>query len=211
MSAIVLAAVGLGCLLLGYLLYSRFIAAKIYCLDPAFKTPAHALEDGVDYVPTSKYVLWGHHFTSVAGAAPIIGPAIAAIWGWLPGFLWVILGTIFFAGVHDMGAVWASVRNRGQSVGAFTGDLVGKRARNFRGPGDRPTDLPAGGETAMALSGRSSGTLRFSLSGTVYSRYFTGGSLWTRSECPMDSHYVYLRCNCFDAAGVGSATTSGLY
>ena len=131
MSAILLAAVGLGCLLLGYLLYSRFIAAKIYCLDPAFKTPAHALEDGVDYVPTNKYVLWGHHFTSVAGAAPIIGPAIAAIWGWLPGFLWVILGTIFFAGVHDMGAVWASVRNRGQSVGAFTGELVGKRARNL--------------------------------------------------------------------------------
>jgi carbon starvation protein len=85
----------------------------------------------VDYVPTNKFVLWGHHFTSVAGAAPIIGPAIAIIWGWVPAFLWVIFGTIFFAGVHDFGAVWASVRNKARSIGSFTGDLVGKRAQSL--------------------------------------------------------------------------------
>src|SRR5690606_34295940 len=86
---------------------------------------------GVDFVPTNKYVLWGHHFTSVAGAAPIVGPAIAVIWGWAPAFAWVVLGTIFFAGVHDAGAIWASVRNKARSVGALTGDVVGKRARSI--------------------------------------------------------------------------------
>lgn len=129
MSAIVLLVLGLGGMAIGYFLYSRFIAQKIYQLDDSIPTPAHTMEDGVDFVPTNKYVLWGHHFTSVAGAAPIVGPAIAVIWGWLPAFLWVTFGTIFFAGVHDFGAIWASVRNRAKSVGALTGDVVGKRAR----------------------------------------------------------------------------------
>jgi len=116
---------------LGYFIYSKFIAEKIYRLDPDYRTPAHEFEDGVDFVPTNKFVLWGHHFTSVAGAAPIVGPAIAVIWGWAPAFMWVVCGTIFFAGVHDMGAIWASVRNRGRSVGSLTGDVVGKRARSI--------------------------------------------------------------------------------
>jgi carbon starvation protein len=130
MSAILLAVLGLAAFAVGYLVYSRFIAQRIYRLAPDYATPAHTLEDGVDYVPTNKFVLWGHHFTSVAGAAPIIGPAIAVIWGWVPAFLWVVLGTIFFAGVHDLGALWASVRNQGRSIGALTEDVVGKRARS---------------------------------------------------------------------------------
>ena len=129
MSAIILLLLGLGGMAAGYFVYSRFIASRIYKLDPNFRTPAHAFEDGIDFVPTNRYVLWGHHFTSVAGAAPIVGPAIAVIWGWLPAFLWVVLGTIFFAGVHDSGALWASVRNRAKSVGALTGEVVGRRAR----------------------------------------------------------------------------------
>jgi len=129
MSAIVLLLLGLGGMAAGYLFYSRFIATRIYKLDPDFRTPAHEFEDGVDFVPTNRFVLWGHHFTSVAGAAPIVGPAIAVIWGWLPAFLWVVFGTIFFAGVHDSGALWASVRNRAKSVGALTGEVVGRRAR----------------------------------------------------------------------------------
>ena len=129
MSAIILLLLGLGGMAAGYFIYSRFIASRIYKLDPNFRTPAHEYEDGVDFVPTNRYVLWGHHFTSVAGAAPIVGPAIAVIWGWLPAFLWVVLGTIFFAGVHDSGALWASVRNRAKSVGALTGEVVGRRAR----------------------------------------------------------------------------------
>ncbi|QEM83008.1 carbon starvation protein A [Halomonas binhaiensis] len=131
MSAIVLLVLGLAAMAAGYLVYSKFIAEKIYRLDPDFKTPAHEYEDGIDFVPTNRFILWGHHFTSVAGAAPIVGPAIAVIWGWLPAFLWVVLGTIFFAGVHDSGAIWASVRNKAKSVGSLTGDVVGKRARSI--------------------------------------------------------------------------------
>ena len=129
MSAIVLTVVGLGVFALGYVFYSRFISERVFALDAEFRTPAHVQEDGIDYVPTNRWVLWGHHFTSVAGAAPIVGPAIAVIWGWVPAFLWVTLGTVFFAGIHDAGALWASVRNRGQSIGALTESVVGKRAR----------------------------------------------------------------------------------
>ena len=131
MSAIILAVIGLMAVALGYRFYSKFIAEKIYQLDPNFETPAHTMRDDVDFVPTNRVVLWGHHFTAVAGAAPIIGPAIAVIWGWLPAFIWVIGGTIFFAGVHDFGAIWASVRNKGTSVGSLTGEAVGPRARTL--------------------------------------------------------------------------------
>jgi len=131
MSAIALLLVGLGAMALGYVFYSKFIAERIYRLDPNYRTPAHTMRDGVDYVPTNKFVLWGHHFTSVAGAAPIVGPAIAVIWGWGPAFAWVVFGTIFFAGVHDFGALWASARSRGQSVGMLSGRLIGSRGRSL--------------------------------------------------------------------------------
>lgn len=131
MNAILLAVIGLGAMFAGYVVYSKFIAEKIYRLDPDFVTPSHAMRDDIDYVPTNRVVLWGNHFTGVAGAAPIIGPAIAVIWGWLPAFIWVVLGTMFFAGVHDFGALWASVRNRAKSVGALTGDVVSPRARTL--------------------------------------------------------------------------------
>lgn len=131
MSAIALLLVGLGAMALGYVFYSQFIAERIYRLDPNYRTPAHTMRDGVDYVPTNKFVLWGHHFTSVAGAAPIVGPAIAVIWGWGPAFAWVVFGTIFFAGVHDFGALWASARSRGQSVGMLSGRLIGSRGRSL--------------------------------------------------------------------------------
>ncbi len=131
MNAIYVMVLGLGAMAMGYFVYSKFICEKIFKVDPNFRTPAHEMEDGIDYVPTNKYVLWGHHFTSVAGAAPIIGPGIAVIWGWVPAFLWVTFGTIFFAGVHDAGAIWASNRNNAKSVGALTGDIVGERARSI--------------------------------------------------------------------------------
>ena len=131
MSAVTMLLFGLGMMAAGYFFYSKFIAERIYRLDPDFRTPAHEFRDGVDYVPTNKVVLWGHHFTSVAGAAPIVGPAIAVIWGWGPAFAWVILGTIFFAGVHDFGALWASIRNKGKSIGTLTGTVIGARARNL--------------------------------------------------------------------------------
>ncbi|MCP3030974.1 carbon starvation protein A [Halobacillus sp. A1] len=129
MSAIWLAVGGMIIFTLGYKYYSKFIAEKIYRLDPNFKTPAHQYKDGVDFVPTNKFVLWGHHFTSVAGAAPIVGPAIAVYWGWLPAILWVLLGTVFAAGVHDFGTLVLSVRNKGQSVGTLADKLIGQRAK----------------------------------------------------------------------------------
>ncbi len=131
MSSIVLALIGIAMILAGYLMYSHYLANKVYALQPDAIMPAHALEDGVDYVPTNKYVLWGHHFTSVAGAAPIVGPAIAVIWGWLPAFLWVTIGTVFFAGAHDMGALWASTRNKGRSMGALSQRYIGQRGSNL--------------------------------------------------------------------------------
>lgn len=131
MNSLLLSVIGIVMILSGYLLYSRFLATRIYRLDDSRPAPAVQLEDGVDFVPTNKYVLWGHHFTSVAGAAPIVGPAVAVIWGWLPAFLWVTIGTVFFAGTHDLGALWASVRNRGQSIGALSGRYIGARGRNL--------------------------------------------------------------------------------
>jgi carbon starvation protein len=131
MGAVTMLLIGLAMIASGYIFYSKFIAERIYRLDPDFRTPAHEFRDGVDFVPTNKYILWGHHFTSVAGAAPIVGPAIAVIWGWGPAFAWVVFGTIFFAGVHDFGALWASVRNKGKSIGTLTGNVIGARARNL--------------------------------------------------------------------------------
>jgi len=129
MSSLFIIIFGLVGFTFGWFVYSRFIAEKIYRLDPNYETPAHRFNDGIDYVPTNKFVLWGAHFTAVAGAAPIVGPAIAVYWGWVPALLWVTLGSIFFAGVHDMGALWASTRHEAKSIGALSESVVGKRTR----------------------------------------------------------------------------------
>ncbi|HAU93786.1 carbon starvation protein A [Alteromonas alba] len=131
MASVLIVLLGIAGMLLGWFVYSKFIAERIFQLDPNFRTPAHELRDGLDYVPTNKVVLWGHHFTSVAGAAPIVGPAIAVYWGWVPAVLWVVFGTMFFAGVHDMGALWASSRHKGKSMGALAEDVIGKRTRSL--------------------------------------------------------------------------------
>ena len=131
MHSVVIVLFGIAGMAFGWFVYSKFIATRIFQLDPDFVTPAHEFNDGVDFVPTNRYVLWGHHFTSVAGAAPIVGPAIAVYWGWVPAVLWVVLGTIFFAGVHDAGALWASNRHKGRSIGALSEDVIGKRSRSL--------------------------------------------------------------------------------
>ena len=129
MNAAILAIASLSCFFASYFFYSKFLADKIYKLDSNIVTPAHEFEDGIDYVPTNKHVLFGHHFTSVAGAAPIVGPAIAVIWGWLPAVLWVVFGTIFIGAVHDFGCLVLSAKNKGHSIGDLTGIIIGKRAR----------------------------------------------------------------------------------
>ena len=128
MNSIWLATTALFIFFLGFRFYSKFIAVKIYKLDPNFKTPAHELEDGRDFVPTNKWIVLGHHFTSVAGAAPIVGPAIAIYWGWLPAIIWVALGSVFLAGVHDFGTMVLSIRNKGRSIGTIADKLIGRRA-----------------------------------------------------------------------------------
>ncbi|GIT15008.1 MAG: carbon starvation protein A [Gammaproteobacteria bacterium] len=129
MQSVTIVFLGLAGMAFGWFVYSKFIAEKIFQLDPDFVTPAHELRDDVDFLPTNRFVLWGHHFTSIAGAAPIVGPAIAVYWGWVPAVLWVTFGTIFFAGVHDFGAIWASARNKGKSMGALSEDVIGSRTR----------------------------------------------------------------------------------
>jgi carbon starvation protein len=108
----------------GYLFYGRFLAKK-FKLDDLKKTPAHTMKDGVDYVPTKKMVLLGHHFASIAGAAPIIGPITAAVFGWGPVYLWIIIGGIFMGAVHDFSALIASVRHKAQSIGEVIEEQIG--------------------------------------------------------------------------------------
>lgn len=129
MDSILIALVCLGSLYMAYRTYGRHIATRVLGVDPQRPTPSVELKDGVDYVPTDRNVVWGHHFTSIAGAAPIVGPAIGVIWGWVPALLWVVLGTIFMGGVHDLGALIVSMRNRGATIGQLTGGLLGERAR----------------------------------------------------------------------------------
>jgi carbon starvation protein len=131
MPAILVVLVVLGIFYLGYRFYSKYLAENVYRLDKDFVTPAHEFEDGVDFVPTNKHILFGHHFTSVAGAAPIVGPATAVFWGWLPAILWVVFGTVFAAGVHDLGAIVVSARNRAQNIGTLTGSVIKPRARTL--------------------------------------------------------------------------------
>ncbi len=114
---------------LGYRLYSRYIAERVFVLREDEPVPARVLEDGVDYVPTNKHVLLGHHYASIAGAAPIIGPAVAVVWGWVPAVLWVVLGTVFMGAVHDFSTMVMSIRHRGLSVGSVVGEIIGPRTR----------------------------------------------------------------------------------
>ncbi len=131
MNAALVAIIVLVLYFFGYRYYSHFIAKRIFGLSDEEKTPAHELRDGIDYVPSNKHVLFGHHFASIAGAAPIIGPAIAVFWGWVPAILWVCLGTIFMGAVHDFSALVVSARNKGRSVGDLAGILVNPRARTL--------------------------------------------------------------------------------
>ncbi|MGF1465758.1 MAG: carbon starvation protein A [Sandaracinaceae bacterium] len=128
MAALVAAAVLLA-FGLGYRVYGRWLGRRVYGDDEDIEVPSRALEDGQDYVPTDRHILFGHHFTSIAGAAPIIGPCVAAYWGWLPALLWVVVGTLFMGAVHDFGALVASARERGRSVADLAGKVLSARAR----------------------------------------------------------------------------------
>ena len=117
--------------LIMYNLYGRYIGKKIFNLTHEAGVPAVEMEDGVDYVPTKKEVIFGHHFTSIAGTGPIVGPAVAIIWGWVPALVWVIVGSIFMGAVHDFGALIISMRNQGKSIADYTAKYVNNRTRFF--------------------------------------------------------------------------------
>ncbi|MFC1545475.1 carbon starvation protein A, partial [Gemmatimonadota bacterium] len=130
MNAALLLLLALIALLAGYLFYGRFLTRKLG-IDPERITPAHTREDGVDYVPARAPVLFGHHFASIAGAAPIIGPVTAAVFGWVPVLLWVLIGSIFLGGTHDMSSLVASIRHRGNSIGEIIEENIGITGKTF--------------------------------------------------------------------------------
>ena len=130
MNAALVLIISIVVLLCGYIFYGKWLAEQ-WGVDPDKKTPAFEMEDGVDYVPAKTPVLMGHHFSSIAGAGPINGPIQAAVFGWIPVLLWVLIGGIFFGGVHDYGALFASMRHQGQSIGEVIEDAMGNLAKKI--------------------------------------------------------------------------------
>lgn len=126
MNALTLLLITILILLLAYRYYGYFIATKVLVLDPAKTTPAHTLSDGRDYVPTNKWVVFGHHFAAIAGAGPLIGPVLAAQFGYVPGFLWLLIGAVLAGGVHDMVVLFASIRHKGRSLAEIAKDEVSR-------------------------------------------------------------------------------------
>ena len=114
--------------LIAYVVYGSWLA-KQWGIDPKRKTPAETQKDGIDYLPTKPAVLLGHHFSSIAGAGPIVGPITAAVFGWVPVTLWIIVGSVFFGGVHDYGSLVASLRHKGKSIGQIIEANIGERAK----------------------------------------------------------------------------------
>ena len=131
MNGLVLLLIGISVLLCGYIFYGRYLCKKWGVGETNEPTPAHTMEDGIDYVPAKAPVLMGHHFSSIAGAGPITGPISAAMFGWLPCMLWILVGGIFFGGVHDFGALFASVRHKGKSIGEIISANMSLRAKRL--------------------------------------------------------------------------------
>ena len=130
MNGLVIVLIGIVALAAGYLLYGRWLAKK-WGIDPNAKTPAYTHEDGQDYVPSSKFTVFSHQFSSIAGAGPVTGPILASVFGWLPVLLWLIIGGLFFGAVQDFGALYASVKNEGKSMGMIIEKYIGKTGRKL--------------------------------------------------------------------------------
>ena len=131
MNSLVLLLICVAVLVIGYIFYGGWLCKQWGVGEGKTETPAHTMEDGVDYVPAKAPILMGHHFSSIAGAGPITGPIGAAMFGWLPVTLWILIGGIFFGGVHDFGALFASVRNKGMSIGEIISANMSKRAKRL--------------------------------------------------------------------------------
>ena len=131
MDALLLVVVTFAGYLVAYHTYGRFLARKIFRLDDSVQPPSVRLADGVDYVPTKRGIIFGHHYTSIAGTGPIVGPAIGIIWGWVPAIIWILVGSIFMGAVHDFGSLVLSMRNEGKSLSEVADRYVGPRARTI--------------------------------------------------------------------------------
>jgi carbon starvation protein len=131
MNSLLIAAICFAAYFLAYHTYGRYLGKKIFKLNPVAKCPSTALRDDVDFVPAKKEVLFGHHFTSIAGTGPIVGPALAIIWGWVPALIWVVFGSIFMGAVHDFGSLVVSMRAKGRSIGDLVSDLINPRVRQL--------------------------------------------------------------------------------
>ena len=115
--------------IVAYRTYGRFLSKRVFCLDPSRVAPSVEFEDGIDYVPSRKELVFGHHFTSIAGTGPIVGPAVAVVWGWVPALLWVLIGSIVMGAVHDFGSLVISMRHQGRTIGDLAGTVINPRVR----------------------------------------------------------------------------------
>ena len=129
MNSLILIILAIAGYLAAYRLYGQFLGKKILRLASKQIMPSHELNDGVDYVPTKRNIVFGHHFTTIAGLGPIVGPAIGIIWGWLPAFLWIFLGSIFMGAVHDFTTLVVSARSKGRTIGELTGEIISPSTR----------------------------------------------------------------------------------
>ncbi len=129
MNTLILAILSLIGYIIAYRTYGKYLGKKILEISTKNKMPSHELQDGVDYVPTKRSIIFGHHFTTIAGLGPIVGPAIGIIWGWLPAFIWVFIGSIFIGAVHDFATLVVSARNKGKTIGDLTGDVISPSTR----------------------------------------------------------------------------------
>ncbi len=131
MNSLILAS-GAGLLyIVAYHAYGKYLGRRVFKLNPDAVCPSQELRDDIDYIPTQKSILFGHHFTSIAGTGPIVGPAIAIIWGWVPALVWILVGSIFMGAVHDFGAMVVSLRNQGRSIGDIASDIISNRVRTL--------------------------------------------------------------------------------
>ncbi|OYP30451.1 carbon starvation protein A [Rhodopirellula sp. MGV] len=129
MSTLVVAVLSMAGFILAYNTYGKWLAKRLFALTDDAPMPSVECRDDIDFVPTRKSIVFGHHFTSIAGTGPIVGPALAVFWGWLPALLWVVFGSILIGGVHDLAALVISIRNRGQTIGQAAGRLISTRAK----------------------------------------------------------------------------------
>lgn len=129
MDALIILTVTIVGYILMYRFYGRYLSKIIFRINPDAKVPSKELEDGTDYVPTRKEIIFGHHFTSIAGTGPIVGPAIAIIWGWVPALIWVFVGSAIMGGIHDFGSLIISMRNQGKSISEYTSKYINPRTR----------------------------------------------------------------------------------